>query len=48
MAADIYLTVGVSLTLGVYMADDVYLTLDVSGTLGVYRQPKFTGYWMSL
>ena len=35
MTADVYLTLDVSLTLGVYMAADVYLTLNVSLTLGV-------------
>ena len=35
MAADVYLTLDVSLTLGVYMAADVYLTLGVLLTLGV-------------
>ena len=35
MAVDVYLTLDVSLTLGVRMAADVYLTLRILLTLGV-------------
>ena len=41
MAADVYLTLDVSLTLGVYMAADVYLTLDATLTMVESEQRRF-------